>query len=159
MANKTFTREQLEAMTVPQLRSMCVYELGIPGYTKKAKPVIIDAILEKHGKASTASVAKEEAAKPGPMSGLEWNATSILKKPNGNPGDKHTTTVHVSSGASSGNFPVAGRTVKEVGEFLREVLNVDKLSTALVNGNNVDANYVIKPGDNLEYIKPAGQKG
>ncbi len=93
------------------------------------------------------------------MKGVEFTAQSTLTKPEAPFGNKTTTTVHVSCGASSGNFPVAGRTVKEVGEFLREVLNVDSLSTGLVNGKDVDAGYVIKPGDNLEFLKPAGKKG
>ena len=93
------------------------------------------------------------------MEGIEFKAQSTLTKPGAPFGHKTTTTVHVSCGASSGNFPVAGRSVKEVGEFLREVLNVDRLSTGLVNGKDVDADYTIKPGDHLEFLKPAGKKG
>jgi hypothetical protein len=152
----TFTRDQLEAKTVPELRRMCVDELGIPGLTKKPKAVIINAIMEKYGrKTASATVAKDS----GKMTGVEWQARSVLTKPDAPAGGKTTTTIHVSCGASSGNFPVAGRTVTEVGEFLREVLNVDRLSTGLVNGKDVKADYVLKPGDNLEFLKPAGKKG
>lgn len=158
MATKTFKREELEAMTVADLRTMCVYDLAIPGMTKKRKDVIIDAILAKTGVASMSP--KTEAPKPTQaLRGIEFEAKSVLTKPAEKFGYKTTTTVHVSCGASSGAFPVAGRTVKEVGEFLREVLNVDSLSTGLVNGVNVAADYIIKPGDNLEFLKPAGQKG
>ena len=69
------------------------------------------------------------------------------------------TTIQVSCGASSGAFPVEGKNVREVGEFLREVLNVDKLSTGLVNGKEVQGDYVLKSGDNLEFMKPSGRKG
>ena len=41
----TFTREQLEAKTVRELKNMCVYELGLPGLTKKDKTTVIDAIM------------------------------------------------------------------------------------------------------------------
>jgi hypothetical protein len=36
---------------------------------------------------------------------------------------------------------------------------VDKLSTGLVNGKDVDGSYILKQGDVLEFLKPAGRKG
>jgi hypothetical protein len=155
--SRKYTREQLEAKTARELKNLCVYDLHIPGMTKKRKDVIIDAILELHGR----PVTKVSLSKPekGPMKAIEFTAQSTITKPGAPFGHKTTTTVHVSCGASSGNFPVAGRTVKEIGEFLREVLNVDRLSTGLVNGKTVDGDYVVKPGDNLEFLKPAGKKG
>jgi len=152
-----FTRETLEAKTAVELKRMCVDELAIPGMTKKAKDVVVSAILDKFG-APSAPKAKA-AAKPAAMAGVAFEAQSVLTKPGAPFGSKTSTTIQVSCGASSGNFPVAGRSVKEVGDFLREVLNVDKLSTGLVNGKEVGAEYVLKPGDTLEYLKPAGKKG
>jgi hypothetical protein len=153
-----YTREQLEGMTARELKEMCAYELGMPGYSKKTKDVVIDAILGKYGtKSAKASVIAAKVA--GPMTGIEFGAKSVLTQPNAGFGNKTTTTIHVSCGASSGNFPVAGRTVGQVGEFLREVLNVDKLSTGLVNGKDVSPDYVLKSGDSLEFLKPAGRKG
>jgi len=159
----TFTREQLEAKTVNELKNMCVYELSLPGLTKQNKTTVIDAIMgSKWGrKTRTVKTAAPVKApvKASAMEGVEFKAQSTLTKPDAPFGSKTTTTVHVSCGASAGNFPVAGRTVKEIGEFLREVLNVDRLSTGLVNSKDVDASYVIKPGDHLEFLKPAGKKG
>ena len=160
----TFTREQLEAKTAIELKSMCVNDLNLPGLTKKNKETVMMAILENYGAPArrTKSAGRTkfaEMTKPEEMNGIEFMAQSAITKPSESFGNRTTTTVHVSCGASSGNFPVAGRTVKEVGEFLREVLNVDSLSTGLVNGKDVDASYVITPGDNLEFLKPAGKKG
>jgi hypothetical protein len=152
----SFTRDQLEAKTVRELKNMCVYELDIPGMTKKPKPMVIDAIISKYG-APSASIAPASA--PAGVSALEFTGRSAITKPDGAFGSRTTTTLHVSCGASSGNFPVAGRTVRQVGEFLREILNVDRLSTGLVNGAEVDGDYVLKQGDNLEFLKPAGKKG
>ena len=154
---RTFTKEQLEEMTVKDLRELCVYELGLKGLTKKPKAVIIDAILENHG-VRGASVSSVSSVKT-PISGVEGTFQSSLTKPDAPFGSKTSTTIQVSCGASSGRFPVTGRTVAEVGEFLREVLNVDKLSTGLVNGKEVEGSYVLKAGDVLEFLKPAGRKG
>ena len=93
------------------------------------------------------------------LTGIQFTGQSTITKPDAPFGSRATTTIHVSCGASSGNFPVAGKSVKEVGDFLREVLNVDRLSTGLVNGKEVDAEYVLNSGDNLEFLKPAGKKG
>ena len=157
----TYTKEVLEAKTAVDLKRMCVDELAIPGMTKKAKNLVVAAILAKFGAPSTAgaTVAKAAPAAKAAMSGVAFQAQSTLTKPGAPTGFKTSTTIQVSCGASSGNFPVAGRSVKEVGDFLREVLNVDKLSTGLVNGKEVGAEYVLAPGDTLEYLKPAGKKG
>jgi hypothetical protein len=156
----TFTREQLEAKTAVELKRMCVDELAIPGMTKKPKDVVIAAILDKFGAAPTARMAAAPAAPAaGAMSGVQFQAHSVVTKPDAPFGGKTSTTIQVSCGASTGSFPVAGRSVAQVGEFLREVLNVDKLSTGLVNGSEVGADYVLKPGDTLEFLKPAGKKG
>lgn len=152
-----FSRDQLEAKTAVELKRMCVDELAIPGMTKKAKDIVIDAILDKFG-ASTATVAK--TAKPAAaLEGISFKAQSTMTKPEAGFGNKTSTAIQVSCGASSGAFPVAGRSVKEVGEFLREVLNVDRLSTGLINGKEVGADYILQPGDTLEFLKPAGKKG
>lgn len=168
--NVTFTREALEAMGDKKLKRMAYNELGIVGLAKLNKADTIDAILDIFGEdgengngGATISKAEAPAAKApaakAPMTGVEFGATSTLTKPDGAFGHRTTTTIHVSCGASSGNFPVAGKQVSEVGEFLREVLNVDRLSTGLVNGKEVKPDYVLKEGDNLEFLKPAGKKG
>jgi hypothetical protein len=160
MATKRFTRAQLEGTTAVKLKEMCVYDLALPGLTKKPKETVINAILAKYGTpAAKASLSKAPAAPAGEVTSMEFSAQSTLTKPSAPFGSRTTTTIHVSSGASSGNFPVIGRTVKQVGEFLREVLNVDQLSTGLVNGREVGPDYVLKEGDNLEFLKPAGKKG
>jgi len=147
----TFTREQLEGKTVSELRRMVV-DSGLTGISKKRKPVLVESLM-------SLQEPDDNVMENGDMKGVEFNATSIMTKPDARQGDKTTTTIHVSCGASSGNFPVVGRTVREVGEFLREVLNVDQMSTGLVNGKQVDGDYVLADDDNLEFLKPAGRKG
>lgn len=161
-----FTREELEERTAKNLKRLCIDELDLVGMSKKPKDEVIDKILEDYSMTSKDGADAVVAPLKGPstsnakeITGIEFAARSIMTKPDAPKGAKTTTTIHVSCGASSGNFPVAGKTVKEVGDFLREVLNVDELSTGIVNGNAVDADYKLKEGDNLEYLKPAGKKG
>jgi len=154
-----YKRETLEAKTVKDLRQLVV-KLGIVGQTKKPKSVIIDAIMSKYGVAGgSAAIAKDGPVKAAPIAGIEAKFQSSVTKPGLKKRDRLSTTIQVSCGASSGAFPVVGRSVAEVGEFLREVLNVDKLSTGLVNGKEVAGDYKLKAGDNLEFLKPAGKKG
>jgi len=151
---KTFNREELNLKTSKQLKRMCIDELNIVGVSKRPKDEVIDAIISSYGAKKTASIAPSKK-----IAGVEFTGRSVLTKPDAPFGSRSTTTIHVSCGASSGNFPVTGKTVKDVGDFLREVLNVDRLSTGLVNGKEVDGDYVLKSGDNLEFLKPAGKKG
>jgi hypothetical protein len=163
----------LEAKTVVELRGICKAR-GIAGMTKKRKDIIIKAILADNkanqadtGKAATASscVTKEAPVKsgatpvPGPVTAVSFGMKSILTKPNGRQGDKTTTTVQVSCGANTAEFPVIGKTVGAVQEFLKEVLNIDRIAEGQVNGKASVAGYILKEGDVLEFIKPAGRKG
>ena len=147
-----YSKVQLEGMTVAELRSKCVYELSIPGMSKQRKSDIIDAILERVG------VAPEPVQTPS-VTAIEASFQSTLTKPDARKGDKTTTTIRVSCGASSGAFDVAGKSVGAVADFLREVLNIDSLASGIVNGEHVNDNYILKSGDNLEFLKPAGSKG
>ena len=157
-----YKRETLESKTVKDLRQLVV-KLGIAGFTKKPKAVIVDAIMAKYGTggASTgaATIAKDGPVALGKISGVSASFQSSVTKPELKKRDRLSTTIQVSCGASTGNFPVVDRTVAEVGEFLREVLNVDKLSSGMVNGKEVPGDYKLKAGDNLEFLKPAGKKG
>ena len=172
MTDQIFTREELETMTAKDLKRMCIDELKLPGLSKKGKGVVIEAMLNYYKtliNKATESVDYEDeevdyedeevVATNAPLKALSFNLNSIMTKPNATFGNKNITTIHVSCGASSGEFPVGGRTVFEISEFLREALNVSRMSVALVNGAEVDDNYVVKSGDNVEYLKPAGQKG
>lgn len=161
---KVYSREDLNSMTAKDLKKMAFQQLGIPGLSKQPKDAVVDSIIAYQDRSSGASVTakatkKAQAAAVGPIQGLNFTGESVLTNKSAAFGNKTTTTIHVSCGASSGSFPVTGKTVREVGEFLREVLNVDRLSTGLVNGKEADASYVLKSGDRLEFLKPAGRKG
>jgi len=160
----SYKKETLEAKTSKELKRMCTHRLGLPGMWKKTKDEVIDAIMAKYANApgkksrrAAAAAVKEDA--PIPLGSIAGTFRSSITKPDAPFGFKTSTTVQVTCGANTGKFPVSGRKVSEVGEFLREVLNVSKLSTGIVNGKAVDGDYIIKDGDVVEFLKPAGRKG
>jgi len=157
-----YTKADLAAMTVKDDLKPLASQLGITGYSKKPKDWIIKAILQAQKSDVKVSISQAKTTTVVPkamLDKIQFQTTSILTKPNANRGDKCTTTLHISSGASSGQFPVVGRTVAEVAAFLAEVLNIEKMSIGHVNGKEVDGTYILKEGDNLEFLKSAGQKG
>jgi hypothetical protein len=83
---------------------------------------------------------------------------------------KDLTRMHQSSPAPSGlvkisygvhnlEAAIAGKSVSEVRQSLKEPLNIDPRALALVNGRDVAASYVLKQGDQLEFVRLAGEKG
>ncbi len=165
MPKLTFTRDELENMNAKNMKRMAFQKLGLPGLSKKTKSEVMSAILSSQDSGSKPSgsskakavVSKAPAKKP--MGGLEAKLTSVLSKPNAKFGHRTATTIEVTCGANTGNFPVAGKRVGEVAEYLREVLNVTRMSTGLVNGKEKGNDYVLKDGDRLEFLKPTGKKG
>lgn len=147
-----YTKDNLEVKTVRELRAMCTHELGIAGMSKSRKDDLVKMILK-----AQKSAAKEKEAKT--VTKLEGTFSSSLTKPEAKFGNRASTTVRVSCGASSGDFAVVGKTVGGIMEFLKEVLNVSRMSRPLINGEEVDGDYKTKAGDILEFLKPAGSKG
>lgn len=54
---------------------------------------------------------------------------------------------------------VAGKTVSEAREALRQALNISPRAIALVDGHEVDESQVLMPGQHLEFVRLAGEKG
>jgi len=170
----TETYETLNDKTVAELRQI-VRSRKIVGFSRKTKDLTIKAILaaadgpkttttsacvSKPGKTHTQKLVETPAVKPpAPVTAAQFKMSSVLTKPTAKVGDKTTTTIQVSCGANSADFPVEGKTVGAVQEFLKEVLNIDRLAEGQVAGRSVDSSYVLKEGDVLEFIKPAGRKG
>jgi len=164
----SYTYDQLDQKTVAELREMCAFDLDISGMWKKRKDEIIDAIIAKTKKVTPP--AKKTVGKGGviensvlsvtkDVSIVGGSFTSQVTQPSAEFGERISTTIRVSCGASSGDFMVVGKTVGAVGEFLREVLNVEKMASGLVNGSQVEDDYILRSGDQLEFLKPAGTKG
>ena len=159
----SYTQEYLNEKTAAELRAMCK-NLGILGMSKKRKDILVAAIFtnesaEKITSNKITKVTPVKIANSGPVTAAQFGLQSILTSPNAQKGNKTTTTIQVSCGANTSEFPVVGKTVGAVQEFLKEVLNIDRIATGQINGKSAEANYILAEGDVLEFIKPAGRKG
>jgi uncharacterized protein YggU (UPF0235/DUF167 family) len=54
---------------------------------------------------------------------------------------------------------VAGRAVSEVREVLAQALNISPRAIALVDGQEVSESHILLPGQHLEFVRRAGEKG
>lgn len=152
-----YTREMLEEKTVVELREIARLR-GITGVSKKRKDVIIDRILNDQFEDVESDPIHEQQNRS-PMTGIDFNAVSKVTNPGGGRGSRLTTMCQISSGAASQQFDVAGHNIAEVTDFMSEVLNIEPTSDAIVNGSNVNSDYIIQPGDKIEFVKAAGRKG
>lgn len=75
------------------------------------------------------------------------------------PARPRTGLVKISYGVHSLEVAIAGKTVGEVRQALKEPLNIDPRALALVNGRDVAASHILKEDDQLEFVRLAGEKG
>ena len=67
--------------------------------------------------------------------------------------------VSVMHGAASGDHPLAGHTVGAARAALGQAYNVPSDASAQIGGAQVEDDYVLRPGERLEFVKQAGTKG
>jgi hypothetical protein len=54
---------------------------------------------------------------------------------------------------------VAGKRVSEVREALGQAFNISPRAIALIDGQEVDEGQILLPGQHLEFVRQAGEKG
>jgi len=67
--------------------------------------------------------------------------------------------IQVIWGAMTEHLELAGMSVGDVFRMLQAPLNIAPTVAALVNGDPVDGEHRLRPGDELEFTRPAGEKG
>jgi len=68
--------------------------------------------------------------------------------------------IKVTCGANSQEFgDLEGKKVGKVRRDLAQAFNIPKDAKALVQGEQVEDNYVLRKGNHLEFVKAAGTKG
>ena len=68
-------------------------------------------------------------------------------------------SVNVTHGAYSENVSLVGETVGSIRRLLRDVANVPSDAKAILNGEIVGNDTILRNGDVLEFVKVVGQKG
>lgn len=78
--------------------------------------------------------------------------SKIPQKPSGK--------IRVSHGANEQYFDgLTGKTVGKIRKSLKEVFNIPSDAAALVDGKEVDAEFILQPNQHLEFYKESGTKG
>jgi hypothetical protein len=67
--------------------------------------------------------------------------------------------IKVVCGANYEEAEVVGMTVAQAKRALMESLNIPEDSQAIISGDNVNTDYILREGDTLEFIKPSGENG
>jgi hypothetical protein len=69
------------------------------------------------------------------------------------------TATKVIYGVNELDLDLAGKSVRGIWKVLEQVLNIPRDAQVSVNGARVDDEYVVRPGDEIEFLKAAGVKG
>ena len=67
--------------------------------------------------------------------------------------------VHVQYGVHALEANLAGRTVADVRQALRQALNISPQAVAIVDGREVEEGVILVAGQQLEFVRLAGEKG
>jgi hypothetical protein len=65
----------------------------------------------------------------------------------------------VSHGPYAEQLPVANLAVRQIRERFRDRFDIDPVSRAYVNGRPVDEDAVVRAGELVVFMRPAGEKG
>lgn len=72
---------------------------------------------------------------------------------------KAESQVRILYGVHSLEASLAGRTVADVRQALRQALNISPQAVAVVDGREVEESLVLSAGQQLEFVRLAGEKG
>lgn len=68
-------------------------------------------------------------------------------------------TTKVIYGVNELELDLAGKTVRRICKTLEQVFNIPRDAVVTVNGTRADDDFVVHPGDEIEFQKAAGVKG
>ena len=75
------------------------------------------------------------------------------------PAETYNPDVRVIYGAGVQTLPLVGLTVAQARDAAIAILGVDRRAPALVNGRPARPEYRVEPGDEIEFVHHAGEKG
>jgi len=155
----TFVRRELAEKSKSELKDICD-DLGIYYRAKSTNDFLVNLILnhqaleEDDASMDTSNDSEPSSGSSDSVSYLNAGLAAVREEDG-----SVNALIYVTCGASTGNFPIVGKSVAAAGELLREALNIDISSTPIVNGARVSWDYVVEEGDSLEFTKPSGRKG
>jgi hypothetical protein len=94
-----------------------------------------------------------------PVASRDSQTVQLEDPLNQEPTPDHGDSVTVISGAHLQHFPLAGMPVAQARALLGQVMSLHPEAPAVVNGQSVDGAYALEPGDMLEFVHHAGEKG
>ena len=62
-------------------------------------------------------------------------------------------------GVNELDLDLAGKSIRGIWKVLEQVLNIPRDAAVSVNGERAGDDYVVRPGDEIEFQKQAGVKG
>ena len=73
--------------------------------------------------------------------------------------DITTASTRVIYGVNELDLDLAGKTIRGIWRVLEQVFNIPRDAAVTVNGGPTTDDYVVRPGDEIEFQKQAGVKG
>ena len=70
-----------------------------------------------------------------------------------------TAPTKVIYGVNELDLDLAWKSIRGIWKVLEQVLNIPRDAAVSVNGDRVQDDYVVRPGDEIEFQKQAGVKG
>ncbi len=70
-----------------------------------------------------------------------------------------TPATKVIYGVNELDLDLAGKSIRGIWKVLEQVLNIPRDAAVSVNGERAGDDYVVRPGDEIEFQKQAGVKG
>lgn len=94
---------------------------------------------------------RRETFGAGPSPFSDTLGTATLEAPEGR--------VEVIHGVYAHSLPLVGRTIAQARAELAERMNIDPAAVAVVDGAETNENTILREGQVLTFVKPAGEKG
>ena len=157
MASKrNHSRDELSGKSKIELKQIIKeegYDIAFTNSTLHSE--LMDAILAAQvARASAPPPRRQERVEPDPDTVEAQQAVDE----DDDDEEVNTPKVRVACGASSGMYPVVGQTVGKIRQELTDILNIGRDHQPRVNGKEVDANFVLREGDSLEFVRKSGDK-
>jgi len=70
-----------------------------------------------------------------------------------------TEATKVIYGVNELDLDLAGKSIRGIWKVLEQVFNIPRDAAVTINGSRVEDDYVVRPGDEIEFQKQAGVKG